>query len=151
MGPKCGSRRLRRPKLWQNPWSEPPAAAHRMKPFAGPPCSSCRCMATQRTLQDRERRRIYFLVAVFSWMVPFPFTGSHLKRPIRKMTALSYSATTLKHMNNENGIVRTRIRPDSSVASISTHPDKFPSAGIQEKACTPLIDFQLAFWILIVR
>lgn len=46
------------------------------------------------------------------------------------MTALSYSETTLKHINNENGIVKRRIKPDKSVAIISTQPDKFPSARI---------------------
>lgn len=45
----------------------------------------------------------------------------YLNRPIRKITARSYSATTLKQMNNENGIVRIINKADTSIATISIH------------------------------
>lgn len=42
------------------------------------------------------------------------------KRPIRNITALSYSDTTLKHIKIDIGNVRTMIMTDIVVAKIST-------------------------------
>lgn len=46
------------------------------------------------------------------------------------MTALSNSDTTLKHMNNENGIKTIIKQAAKTVAAISTHFDKAPAARI---------------------
>lgn len=52
----------------------------------------------------------------------------YLKRPIRKMTARSYSDTILKQRKSENGNVSITNRPENSVENISMHPDRVPSA-----------------------
>lgn len=48
------------------------------------------------------------------------------------MTALSYSATTLKHTNNENGRVNIIKRMEPAAARISIHPELSPSARLNE-------------------
>lgn len=49
------------------------------------------------------------------------------------MTARSYSATTLKQKNNENGIVITIKTMDRTEAKISMHPVLSPSAKEKKK------------------
>lgn len=50
------------------------------------------------------------------------------RRPIRNITARSYSATTLKQINNENGINMIISMAENSKANISTQSDMMPSA-----------------------
>lgn len=49
-------------------------------------------------------------------------TGVYLKRPMRKITALSNSDTTLKHTNSENGNVASISMAENRAANISMHP-----------------------------
>lgn len=55
---------------------------------------------------------------------------------MRKMTARSNSDTTLKHMNNENGIKTIIKQAAKTVAAVSTHFDKAPAARICEEPKT---------------
>lgn len=64
-----------------------------------------------------------FLILNIIW------TKLYLSRPIRKITALSYSATTLKHTNNENGIVIIISTTEASIANTSMQPMLSPSAS----------------------
>ena len=52
---------------------------------------------------------------------------------MRNITALSYSDTTLKQINSENGKVTTITSIDKSVARISMHPELCPSAVKKQK------------------
>lgn len=47
---------------------------------------------------------------------------------MRKITARSYSATTLKHINNEIGISTIIRHAANTVAATSTHLDIAPAA-----------------------
>lgn len=53
---------------------------------------------------------------------------SYRNLPIRKITALSYSVTTLKHMKIAIGNVSTSRIIDKTVAITSMHPPDCPSA-----------------------
>lgn len=53
----------------------------------------------------------------------------YLSRPIRKMTARSYSATTLKHTNSEIGNENIIINVEQIIAIISIHVDILRWAG----------------------
>lgn len=57
---------------------------------------------------------------------------AYRRRPIRNITALSYSDTTLKHTNKENGNVMTIRIMDKTVAITSMHPKLSFSAEIEE-------------------
>lgn len=70
-------------------------------------------------------------------MADYEFS-SNRNLPILNMTALSYSATTLKQMNSENGKVIIIRSMDPAAARISMHPEFSPSANTQK-----IIDNQL--------
>lgn len=53
---------------------------------------------------------------------------ANLNRPMRNMTARSYSDTTLKQTNNENGIVTINRMYDTMAANVSMHPELSSSA-----------------------